>query len=60
MAQIQFSLIKKRKIGRPEHSLTPNSPTSDKISFLRYPLTPYTPLKWTSYVCHPYGDILRT
>ena len=36
MAQIQFSLIKK-KIGPPEHSLTPHSPTSNNISFFLYP-----------------------
>ena len=35
MAQIQFSLIKKIKIGRPEHSLT-----YDNISFFPYPLPP--------------------
>ena len=43
MAQIQFSLIKKIKIGRPEHLLTPSphSPTSDNISVLPYhPLPP--------------------
>ena len=34
MEEIQFSLIKKLKIGRPEHSLTPRPPTSDSISFL--------------------------
>ena len=37
MAQIQFSLIKKAKIGRPEHSVAPHPPTSDNISFLPYP-----------------------
>ena len=37
MAQIQFSLIKKKKIGRPEHSLPPPPPTFDSISFLPYP-----------------------
>ena len=31
---------KKRKIGRPEHSLTPHPPTSDNISFLPYPSPP--------------------
>ena len=50
MAQIQFSLIKKLKIGRPEHWLTPHFPTSDNISILFYPPTPS---KWTSYVYHP-------
>ena len=40
MAQIQFSLIKKIKIGRPEHSLTPHPPTSDNISFLPSPPPP--------------------
>ena len=34
MAQIHFSLIKKIKIERPEHSLTPHLPPSDNISFL--------------------------
>ena len=42
MAQIQFSLIKKIKIGYPEHSLTPPPPTSDNISFLTYP-PPHSP-----------------
>ena len=41
MVQIQFSLIKKAKIGHPEHSLhpppLPHPPTSDNISFLPYP-----------------------
>ena len=32
MAQIQFSLIKKIKIGRPEYLLTPHLTTSDSIS----------------------------
>ena len=40
MVQIQFSL--KKKIGRPEHSLTP-TPTSDNISFFPYP--PPTPTR---------------
>ena len=31
---------KKIKIGRPEHSLTPQPPTSDNISFLPYPPSP--------------------
>ena len=34
IAQIQFSLIKKKKIGRPEHSQTPHPPKSDNILFL--------------------------
>ena len=37
MAKIQFSLIKKIKIGRPEHSLTSPPVTSYNISFLPYP-----------------------
>ena len=37
MAKIQFSLIKKIKIGRPEHLLTPPLPTFDNILFLSYP-----------------------
>ena len=28
---------KKIKIGRPEHSLSPDPPTSDNISFFPYP-----------------------
>ena len=35
MAQIQFLLTKKMKIGRPEHSLTSNLPTSDNISLFQ-------------------------
>ena len=31
MAQIQFSVIKKIKIGRLEHSLPPTTPKSDNI-----------------------------
>ena len=30
----------KTKTGRPKHSLTPQPPTSDNISFLPYPPTP--------------------
>ena len=47
MAQIQFSLIKKIRIGRPKHSLIPQPHTSDNISFLS---THHW--KWTSYVYH--------
>ena len=36
-AQIQFFLIKKIKIGLPEHLPTLYSPTSSNISFLPYP-----------------------
>ena len=43
MAQIQFSLMKKIKIGHPEDSLTPHLPTSNSISFLPYPLPPVRP-----------------
>ena len=35
MARIQLSLIKKTN-RRPEHSVTPTSPTSNNISFLSY------------------------
>ena len=42
MAQIQFSLIEKIKIGCPEHSLTPYSPPSDNIPSHFY-LTPPPP-----------------
>ena len=35
-----FSFKKKIKIGRPEHTLTLHSPTSDNISFLTYPPPP--------------------
>ena len=38
--QIEFSLIKKIKIGRPEHLLTSPAPTSDNISFLLQFLPP--------------------
>ena len=45
IAQIQFSLIKKIKIGHPEHWLPPfPSPSSDNISFLPYRQTPPNPL----------------
>ena len=47
MAQIQFSLIEKIKIGCPEHSLTPYPPTSDNIPSHFYltppPLPPCSP-----------------
>ena len=46
-----FSLTK--KIGRPEHSLTPHPPTSDNISFLPY-TPPLPPSKCTPYMYHPY------
>ena len=39
MAKIQFSLIIKIKIGRPEHLLTHNPPPRSS--------------KWTTYVYHP-------
>ena len=51
MAQIQYFLIKKVKIGRPKHLLTPHPPTSDNISFLLYAVSP-PPSKWKSYVHH--------
>ena len=41
---------KKIKIGRLEHPLTPQAPTSDNISFLPY-LHP--PSEWASCVYHP-------
>ena len=34
LAQTQFSLMKKKKIGRPEQLLSPQPLTSDNISFL--------------------------
>ena len=40
IAQIEFSLIKKIKIGRPEHLLPSPLPTSDNISFLLQPPSP--------------------
>ena len=53
MAQIQFSLIKKIRIGPPEHSLASHPTTSDNTSFLSCPPPPPPPLNWTSYVYHP-------
>ena len=44
MAQIQFSLIEKIKIGCPEHALTPYPPTSDNNPTHFY-LTPPPPPK---------------
>ena len=41
MAQIQFSLIEKIKIVRPEHLLTPHPRTSDDISYLPYSPPPH-------------------
>ena len=52
-----ISLIKKRKIGRPEHSLTPHLSTFDNISFLPYPLPPPFS-KWKSYVYHPLSALI--
>ena len=40
MTQIQFSLIKKKKIGPAEHLLPWAPPKSDNISFLPYPSQP--------------------
>ena len=40
MAQIQFPLIKKIKIRRPEHSLIPNPTKSDILIFALPPLPP--------------------
>ena len=47
MVQIQFSLIKKIKTGRPEHSLTLHSSMSANISYTLPPPPPQlpTPLK---------------
>ena len=48
---------KKIKIGRPEHSLTPHPPTSDKILFLPYP--PPSPPQSGSHLCiTPYMFLL--
>ena len=57
-AQIQFSLIKKIRIGRSGHSLIPHTPASDNIRFLPYHSHPFLPplLKWASYVYHPLYD----
>ena len=55
MAQIQFSLMKKIKIGQPEHSLIPYPPMSDNISFLSYPPNP---LKVDVICVTPYGALL--
>ena len=52
MVQIQFASIKKKRIGRPEHSLTPQPPTSDNISFLSYP-HPSSLKVDVIYVSHP-------
>ena len=50
MTQIQFSLIKRIKIGRPEHSL-PSPPTFANISFWPYRSpTPY-PLQSGRHMC---------
>ena len=43
MVQIQFSLIKKIKTGRPEHSLTLHSSMSANISYTLPPPTPHPP-----------------
>ena len=48
---VLFSLIKKIKIGRPEHSLTPHPPTSDNISFL-LTLHPLPTPQSGRQVCH--------
>ena len=46
MAQIQFSLLEKIKIGCPEHSLTPYPLTSDNIpSHFYLTAPPLAPLK---------------
>ena len=56
MAQIQFPLIKKVKIGRPEHSLTPHPATSDNISFFPCPSPPPPPPQSGRHMCiTPYG-----
>ena len=48
-AHIQFSLIKKIKTGLPEHSRTPQPPTSDNISF--FPAPPPPPLHQSGRHC---------
>ena len=53
MGRIQFSLIKKSKIGRPEQSLTPHPAISDIISFL--PL-PHPPQNGRHMCITPYAD----
>ena len=56
-AQIQFSLIKKIKIGRPEHSLTPHPqrPITSHFCLKSRPSS-----KWMSYMCIiPNKDSLR-
>ena len=62
MAQIQFSLIKKIKIGRKEHLLQPPPPLPAgplcPMSSHFY-ITPSSPATWTSYVHHPLLAILR-
>ena len=40
MVRIQFFFIEKIKIGRPEHSLTPQPGKFDNISCLPYPRLP--------------------
>ena len=44
-------MIKRIKIGRPEHLLIPLQPYSDSISFLSYP-PPGPPSKWMSRLYH--------
>ena len=41
MAEIQFSLIRKIKIGRPQHSRTPSLIFEHLIFALTPPLSPY-------------------
>ena len=54
MVQIQFSLIKKIKIGRPEHLLTPHP--LRPITFHFYFTPAHAPSsKCTSYVYRPYS-----
>ena len=50
----QFCLITKIKIGRPEHSLPPNSLRPITFHFC---LTHLHPLKWTSYVYHLWWNL---
>ena len=50
MAQIQFSLIKKIQIGRPEHSLPLPPPTPYIRWNLIFALTP-TPAKSRRHMC---------
>ena len=45
---------KKKRIGRPEHSLTPHPDTSDNISFLSTPTLPPSPQSGPHMCITPY------